>query len=112
MKVKINHYIARLSGSEELLKNNLLLKQYLLESAWEGKLSVISNTYHEFYPQGLSMVILLAESHISIHTYPELGFCDLDFYTCNDKVSNEEIIKTFAKKCKLKVQNISKIDRE
>ena len=112
MKVNINHYIARLTGSEEVLKNNLLLKQFLLEAAWEGKLSVISHTYHEFYPQGFSMVILLAESHISIHTYPELGFCDLDFYTCSDKVKNEEIMKNFAKKCKLQVKNISKIERK
>ena len=37
---------------------------------------------HQFTPQGISVVAVLAESHLSIHTWPELGYAALDVYTC------------------------------
>ena len=40
--------------------------------------------FHRFQPQGVSGVVVLAESHISIHTWPELGYAAMDFYTCGD----------------------------
>ena len=40
---------------------------------------------HEFKPQGKSAVMLLEESHITIHTYPEFGYIAVDIYTCGEK---------------------------
>ena len=45
---------------------------------------VLQTVAHKFEPQGLSILSLLAESHASIHTYPEFGFCYLDIFTCGD----------------------------
>lgn len=39
---------------------------------------------HKFHPQGVTAVVMLAESHMSIHTWPEKGECALDIYTCGD----------------------------
>jgi len=49
-----------------------------------GKLTKISSDYYQFQPQGASGVVLLAESHLSFHTWPEHGLVTLDIYTCGD----------------------------
>ena len=42
--------------------------------------------FHEYNPYGLSGVVVIAESHISIHTWPEYGYAALDFFTCGEQV--------------------------
>ncbi|NPB07051.1 MAG: S-adenosylmethionine decarboxylase [Aquificae bacterium] len=57
----------------------------LLEGAVEfANLTKISSHYHQFQPHGATGVVLLAESHISIHTWPEHGIATVDVYTCGD----------------------------
>lgn len=56
----------------------------ILEKAAEiMKLSVVNTTIHEFSPIGISGVIVIKESHIAIHTWPEHNYVALDFFTCN-----------------------------
>jgi len=45
--------------------------------------TVVDVLYKKFEPQGLTIVLLLEESHLSIHTYPEHGFVAFDCYTCS-----------------------------
>ena len=44
----------------------------------------MQTVFHEFEPQGVTGVIVLSESHLSIHTWPETGYAAVDFYTCGD----------------------------
>ena len=46
--------------------------------------TVLNRFSHQFHPQGVTIVYALAESHISIHTFPEKGSCAIDVYTCGD----------------------------
>lgn len=46
--------------------------------------TVLNRFSHQFNPQGVTIVYALAESHISIHTFPEKGCCAIDVYTCGD----------------------------
>lgn len=46
--------------------------------------TVLNRFSHQFVPQGVTIVYALAESHISIHTFPESGSCAIDVYTCGD----------------------------
>lgn len=46
--------------------------------------TVLNRFSHRFHPQGVTIVYALAESHISIHTFPECGSCAIDVYTCGD----------------------------
>lgn len=58
--------------------------------------NVLHKFSHQFQPQGLTVVYVLSESHISCHTFPELGSAALDCYTCGNmdpEVGMEHLIK-------------------
>ena len=57
------------------------------------KLSVVNTTIHEFSPIGISGVIVIQESHIAIHTWPEHNYVALDFFTCNKSFDLDEGIE-------------------
>ncbi|HEY6450350.1 MAG TPA: adenosylmethionine decarboxylase, partial [Candidatus Cybelea sp.] len=46
--------------------------------------TIMESAFHRFEPQGVSGTVILAESHLSIHTWPEMGYAAMDFYTCGD----------------------------
>ena len=46
--------------------------------------TVLQTCFHRFPPNGVSGVVIISESHLSIHTWPEEGFASADFYTCGD----------------------------
>lgn len=69
------------------------LKKYLLRSAEECGATVLSSHIHRFEPQGVSVFVLLSESHISIHTYPEKGYAALDCYTCGETIDPSKAVQ-------------------
>lgn len=56
-----------------------------------GKATLVQLVVHQFAPQGVSAVAVIAESHLSIHTWPELGYAALDYFTCGDHVDVDAI---------------------
>ncbi len=64
----------KISGAEPHVLNDLpTVESILLDAAWEAGLTAVSSAHHRFEPQGLSAVIILSESHIAAHTWPESG---------------------------------------
>ncbi|MCS7115079.1 MAG: adenosylmethionine decarboxylase [Nitrososphaerota archaeon] len=55
-------------------------------------LHVISSSFHQFEPYGVSAIYLLSESHLSVHTWPEYGYMALDIFTCGD---DDSALKAF-----------------
>ena len=51
-------------------------------------LTVVGDAFHQFSPQGVTGTVLLAESHLAIHTWPEHGFVTVDVYVCNLATDN------------------------
>ncbi len=70
----------------EKLNDSGFIKQIMLEAAEVSGATVITSTFQEFPVQGLSGVVVLSESHISVHTYPEHGYASFDIYTCGEHV--------------------------
>ena len=66
----------------DLLNSVKEIESILLGAAVDGGATVISSHFHPFSPQGLSGVIVIAESHITIHTWPEHGYAAVDVFTC------------------------------
>ena len=72
----------------EKLNDINFLEDILKESVNIAKATLLNSFKHKFNPQGVSIVMTLSESHISIHTFPELGKATLDMYTCGDCYPN------------------------
>lgn len=83
--VQVKHLAAKLSGCDvQLLNDEEMLITILDEVSSAVKMTVIQRAIHRFKPQGVSIVYLLAESHISLHTWPECGVADLEIVSCNE----------------------------
>lgn len=59
------------------------LRETCLAATRHSGLHVVGDVFHQFEPQGVTGTVLLAESHLAIHTWPESGFVTLDVYVCN-----------------------------
>jgi S-adenosylmethionine decarboxylase len=84
---------------EELADEHALIK-VMLDAAEKCGAQVLNYNFHFFSGHGLTMTILLSESHASIHTYPEHGKCFVDLFTCGDKCNNHafnEVLKAYLK---------------
>lgn len=71
----------------ELVQNSAALEQALLEAATQAKAEPVHLTWRFFEPYGISGILIIAQSHISIHTWPEYGFVSADFFTCGQENS-------------------------
>lgn len=75
-----------------LLNNAEWLQSQMVEAAEASGATVLSVQAKQFEPQGATVLVLLSESHLSIHTYPEKGFAAIDCYTCGDTVDPQVAI--------------------
>lgn len=66
----------------DLLNDRMFIENLLYETAVESGATFLNTVSHQFEPQGVTAVTLLAESHISIHTWPEMGMAVCDIFTC------------------------------
>ncbi len=64
------------------------LRAVCLEATEQAGLTVVGERFHQFEPQGVTGTVLLAESHVAIHTWPEHGFVTVDVYVCNYQSDN------------------------
>jgi S-adenosylmethionine decarboxylase len=76
----------------DLINNAEWLQAQMIEAAEACGATVLSVQAKQFEPQGATVLVLLSESHLSIHTYPERGFAALDCYTCGDTVDPQVAI--------------------
>jgi S-adenosylmethionine decarboxylase len=87
---KGEHFLASYCECDhEALTNLKKLEQAMLASAEKSGATVLNSCSWEFPENGFTMVILLSESHASIHTYPEHNACFVDLFTCGEKCSSE-----------------------
>lgn len=86
----------------EILKNLGEVRDALVTAAKRAKATIIDVSFHEFNPFGISGMVIIAESHLSIHTWPEYGYAAVDIFTCGDtikpEVAAEYLIKRFESK--------------
>lgn len=72
-------------ANKKKLNNKEFIKRTLLEAARKANSTIMAHKFHKFIPSGVSGYVLIAESHISIHTWPDEQYASLDVYTCGDK---------------------------
>lgn len=66
----------------------------LLKAAKDSGANIISSSFHQFAPQGVSGVVVIAESHFTIHAWPEYDYAAVDIFTCGDNINLEAAIQS------------------
>jgi S-adenosylmethionine decarboxylase len=80
------HIVADISGVPFHVLNDLdYLRDLFKAAAEKAKVTILAEPAHKFEPQGVTLGLLLSESHLTIHTWPELGAACIDFFTCGPK---------------------------
>lgn len=88
MKILGRHLIAEFVGCRhDLLDDQQGLEAAMKEAVRVSGATIVNSVFHRFNPKGVSGVVVIAESHISIHTWPEYGYAAVDFFTCGDSVN-------------------------
>jgi len=69
-----------------ILKDPVQIETIMREAALAARATIVKSIFHHFNPFGVSGVVVIAESHLSIHTWPEYGYAAVDFFTCGEDV--------------------------
>lgn len=93
------------------INDTKLVEQTLLEAAQIANLSVVNTTIHHFNPIGVSGVVVIKESHIAIHTWPEHNYVALDFFTCNESYELTEALAYIKRVFEASVLELKEIKR-
>ena len=106
------HILLELKGCEKEALNDLgFLRSVLLEAAEECGATVLGESFHPFHPQGVSGVVIIAESHLSIHTWPEYDYAAADIFTCGNTVQPEKAAQILIERLGARSHSIIEIQR-
>ena len=79
------HLLVELDGCDRaLLDDQEALRELMRRAAEAAGARVVADVFHRFAPQGVTGVVVIEESHFSLHTWPESGYAAVDFYTCGN----------------------------
>ena len=112
MKALGKHLLLELNGCDHKLLNDIsFIKETMLAAAKESGATVLGESFHQFSPQGVSGVIIIAESHLTVHTWPEHGYAGADIFTCGTRVKPEKAAKVIIAKLKPRTHSIILMER-
>jgi len=83
-----HHYVVEIYGCKniEILNDVDTIRSMMLEAAYRCGATVVGNIFHQFEPIGVTGVVAISESHLSIHTWPEYAYAAIDVFTCGTNV--------------------------
>lgn len=71
----------------DILGNHEKIEKIMCEAAIKSNATIVTSCFHKFNPCGVSGAVIIQESHLTIHTWPEYGYASVDLYTCGDSVN-------------------------
>ena len=83
------HILLDLYDCQSDLSDTTLMESTLVQAAEASNATIVSHHFHTFSPHGVSGVVIIQESHFTIHTWPEHNFASIDIYTCGDEMNFE-----------------------
>jgi len=101
-----NHLIIEMYDCDPVIINNRKkVEQALIKAVEISGATIVQSVIHEFNPHGISGVVVIEESHFSVHTWPEYGYCALDIFTCGSEIDHYSALQYL--KDTFKATNIS-----
>jgi len=87
MKRLGRHLLVEFYGCDPDALNDVRgIEETMVQAAEEAGATVVKSVFHLFNPHGVSGVVVIAESHLAIHTWPEYGYAAVDLFTCGESV--------------------------
>jgi S-adenosylmethionine decarboxylase len=85
METMGRHVISELWGCDFQKLNDVeQIEKIFVEAALKSGAEIREVAFHKFAPQGVSGVVIISESHLTIHSFPEHGYASIDVYTCGN----------------------------
>ena len=82
------HILAEIHGCDSKVLNDITgVEEIMVHAALSSGAEVREVAFHKFSPQGVSGVVVISESHLAVHTWPEHGYAAVDEFTCGDSVN-------------------------
>lgn len=106
------HLLVELKACNTRLLNDVKkVEAIMVEAARAAKATIVGVHFHKFSPFGISGVVVIAESHLSIHTWPEYGYAAVDIFTCGDVLKPEVAVEFLVDKFQSKHPSIMEVRR-
>ena len=94
-----------------LLDNVQKIQEIFVNAAKKAKATIVKDVFHRFSPYGVSGVVVIAESHLSIHTWPEYHYAAVDVFTCNSLLDSNYIVDYIIEEMNCKNPSIVDMNR-
>ncbi len=106
------HHLAEFYGCcVDSINNKEFVRNAMVEAATLAKATIVTDVFHEFNPHGISGVVVIAESHFAVHSWPEHPCVSVDLFTCSDRMEPQLAIDYLAKIFKARDVSVQKVDR-
>ncbi|MBI2172249.1 MAG: adenosylmethionine decarboxylase [Chloroflexi bacterium] len=94
-----------------LLNDYAFVRSTMIDAANSLGATIIGESFHRFQPIGITGVVAIAESHLSIHTWPEYRYAAADIFTCGTSVSPREAANLLIHRFQCKDPDITELER-
>lgn len=112
MNSKGSHVVCELTGCcPDTIADARLIEAILRDGAIAAQATVVHGFFHEFRPAGVTGMLCLAESHMSVHTWPETGYVALDIYTCGEHTAPRAAVAEITARLKARASYIVVLTR-
>lgn len=92
--------------------NDVVKIEKLLQKAVKiSGATALNSIFHKFSPHGVSGIVVISESHFSIHTWPEYGYCALDIFTCGTEIKSEKALDFLKKELEVGSISVTEVKR-
>ncbi len=106
------HLLLELYDCDAIILNDITaVEDIMIAAAEKAEGTILKSTFHQFEPQGVTGIIAIAESHLSIHTWPEYNYAAVDIFTCGKRVNPDKACNHIIEKLKAQKQMLIEVKR-
>ena len=101
-----------LRGCDKILLDDAnLIKKLMTHAAYQAGATIVGKSFHKFAPTGVTGFVAIAESHLSIHTWPEHGYAAVDIFTCGETFNPDQAANLIINQLKCSQPQVTELKR-
>jgi S-adenosylmethionine decarboxylase len=110
-RVAVHSIVEMFDCPPDLLDDAAAIERAVRDASEAAGATVVAHVAHRFSPQGVTAVAVLAESHLSVHTWPEYGYAAADIFTCGETTDPSAACKLLVERLRVGRFEVNTIDR-